>query len=317
MGGPSGDDHGGWGWHSTDDADWVVGLDNQDVPDTDQPIGTTKPRMRAKGGEVASPATAPPSIVDDHGDQSSVVVGTPVLALWRTEYYPAIVVDVHPTRAGWYRIRYCDDVLRWIKRTKFVTTWDRDFCHVPLADVDLVQSSFELSQEAQKFRLPPEAMPMVEEQREVLRGLLEGERDSRRRRAFFTDQRVRSALHQEIRTGPLTFAAYFSLLSSVQGQAIALLEEGSGSLGAFQREGQLAGEAPDTLQLRLLLRQFTAVVVMPELILDIIGRIEPNCVDREAALVEMSHAGQKDYVEYLLGQRDLAEWGRRRATLQQ
>lgn len=312
-----------------------MGIGNQDVPGKDQLIGTTRTdketrlTKQSKAPEnddgkamvivESNSAPAPPPTAGDHGDSSAVAVGTPVLALWRTEYYPAIVVEVHPVRAGWYRIKYCDDVMRWIKRTKFVTTWDGDFCRVPLADVELIRSSFGLSQEAKKFRLPPEAMPTVREQRKILKSLLEGKRDSRRRKAFFTDQRVRSALHQEIRTGPLTFDAYFALLSSVQGQAIALLEEeGPGeSLEAFQREGQLAGETLDTLQLRLLLRQFTATVMMPELIMDIIGQIDPDCADREAALVELSHAGQKDYVEYLLGQRDLAEWGRRRVTLQQ
>lgn len=64
-------------------------------------------------------------------EETLVAIGTPVLALWTLEYYPAIVQQYSSEKSR-YQVQYCDGVLRWMTRGKFAVTSDRDFCAVPV-----------------------------------------------------------------------------------------------------------------------------------------------------------------------------------------
>lgn len=64
-------------------------------------------------------------------EETLVAIGTPVLALWKLEYYPAIVQQYSSEKSR-YQVQYCDGVQRWMPRGKFAVTSDRDFCAVPV-----------------------------------------------------------------------------------------------------------------------------------------------------------------------------------------
>lgn len=65
--------------------------------------------------------------------KDAIPLGTPVLALWRKEYYPAIVIDYKGERRGRrYRVKYCDNILRWLSRKNLVLPNDSTFNTVPV-----------------------------------------------------------------------------------------------------------------------------------------------------------------------------------------
>lgn len=97
-----------------------------DVPGPEQLIRTGNCLLPSTGDPVSQASGA-----SDRGEEAPVAVGTPVLARWRSEYYPALVLQFSPEKAK-YQIQYCDDVLKWMSRNKFVTVSDQAFCSVPV-----------------------------------------------------------------------------------------------------------------------------------------------------------------------------------------
>lgn len=76
--------------------------------------------------------TKPKSIFTDSVlEEDTIPVGTPVLALWRTEYYPAMIIECHERNERVkYKVRYCDNVERVLPRNRISTPRDPNFTSV-------------------------------------------------------------------------------------------------------------------------------------------------------------------------------------------
>lgn len=138
--------------------------------------------------------------------------------------------------------------------------------------------------------------------------ILLGERTTRKQIQFFKSQKDRSYLHNEVRTGPLTFKEYYKLFDMLWAKIEVFINDSTEASAHFTMD---SGVERDDAIFKLLLQQYAAVVLLPDLMLSHVKSLYPNS-DAEEKIQQLSGEDRKDYVEYLLSKRDVANWGRRK-----
>lgn len=226
-----------------------------------------------------------------------LALGTPVLALWRREYYPAIVIDYAPSRKQ-FRVKYCDDVMRWLPRKSIAASTDANFASVPLADLELIEGltteASQLGREASRGTL----QEAVEKSYDRLFEIACGGRPSERRDAFFASQRSRSHLAHSINRGALSFHDFFILTDIVAKKCEPMLQD-ERVCGFFAKEAHIDDLRDPSV--KLLINQAIHMVLLPELI---------SLCDDLATPGERRLMGEgpntKDYVTFLLSRREMS-----------
>lgn len=226
-----------------------------------------------------------------------LAIGTPVLALWRREYYPAIIVDYAPSRKQ-FRVKYCDDVMRWLPRKSIAASADTHFVSVPLADLELIESlTTEISRRSREA-LRENFQKVIEKLYGHLVEIACGKRPSKRRDAFFVSQRSRSHLARSINRGPLSFHDFSILTDMVMVRYKPMLQD-ERVCNFFAREAHI--DDPRDPSVKLLINQAIHMVLIPELI-SLCGDLTSS--GEHSLLGENSE--NKDYVAFILSRREMS-----------
>lgn len=178
-----------------------------------------------------------------------------------------------------------------------------------MADLRAIEDSMQSSQSQKTLEETLDVAALLDSAWPVLVAIISGERTTWRSRQFFKSQRERAVLHHEVCAGPLSFAEYYLLSDQLHARVEAAVsaEEGEGKL--FHAFAAMAGIVGTSM--KLLLTQFTSMVLLPELVLHHVKQMYPDRDDVEAQTRKLWQENRKDYVQYLLSRRDLARWGRR------
>lgn len=178
-----------------------------------------------------------------------------------------------------------------------------------MADVRVIEDSM---QRSEGQRNPPDAIDasqLLENAWPLLKRLIAGKQTTRRSVQFFKSQRERSILHYKVCAGPLSFAEYYSLSDLLHAKVESAVVSEEGLFCAFTLMADAA--TMDIVSAQLLLKQFTAMVLLTELVLWHVAQLYPNR-DAEEQTRRLWQENSKDYVNYILSRRDLARWGRRK-----